>query len=94
MDIPIAGPFGRNIVIHTFAKLASVRFPQSGPRATFTTNSNCLTIEPPTPAGVYLGCGHEVGVIKMGCVLARTVTYNMEDFLSSCVDRYLELAGP
>ena len=24
---------------------------------------------------------------------ARTMTYNMEDFLSSCVDRYLELAG-
>ena len=25
-----------------------------------------LTIETPTPVGVYLGCGHEVGVIKMG----------------------------
>eukprot|EP00972_Heterocapsa_arctica_P096335 14212642-Heterocapsa_arctica.AAC.1 len=30
----------------------------------------------------------------MGGALARTVTYNMEDFLSSCVDRYLELASP
>eukprot|EP00972_Heterocapsa_arctica_P064768 9556095-Heterocapsa_arctica.AAC.1 len=53
-----------------------------------------LTIEAPTPVGVYLGYGREVGVIKMGGVLARTVTYNMEDFLTSCVDRYLELAGP
>ena len=53
-----------------------------------------LTIEPPTPVGVYLGCGHEVGTIKVGGTLARTVTYNMEDFLTSCVSRYLELAGP
>eukprot|EP00972_Heterocapsa_arctica_P047619 7023651-Heterocapsa_arctica.AAC.1 len=30
----------------------------------------------------------------MGGVLARAVTYNMEDFLTSCIDRYLELAGP
>eukprot|EP00972_Heterocapsa_arctica_P068611 10137948-Heterocapsa_arctica.AAC.1 len=30
----------------------------------------------------------------MGGTLARTVTYNMGDFLTSCVDRYLELAGP
>eukprot|EP00972_Heterocapsa_arctica_P102238 15064754-Heterocapsa_arctica.AAC.1 len=29
-----------------------------------------------------------------GGVLARAVTYNAEDFLTSCVDRYLELAGP
>eukprot|EP00972_Heterocapsa_arctica_P053109 7820795-Heterocapsa_arctica.AAC.1 len=54
-----------------------------------------LTIETPTPVGVYLGCGHEVGKIKtVGGVIAQTLTYNMEDFLTSCVDRYLELAGP
>ena len=29
----------------------------------------------------------------MGDVIARTMTYNMEDFLTSCVNRYLELAG-
>ena len=54
-----------------------------------------LTIETPTPVGVYLGCGHEVGTIKtVGGVIAQTVTYNMEDFLASCVERYVELAGP
>eukprot|EP00972_Heterocapsa_arctica_P021026 3096633-Heterocapsa_arctica.AAC.1 len=53
-----------------------------------------LTIETPVPVGVYLGCGREVGTIKVGGVLAHIVTYNMEDFLASCVDRYLELAGP
>ena len=31
--------------------------------------------------------------MKIGDITARTMTYNMEDFLSSCVDRYLGLAG-
>ena len=31
--------------------------------------------------------------MKIGDITAITMTYNMEDFLSSCVDRYLELAG-
>ena len=52
-----------------------------------------LVIETPVPIGVYLGCGHEEGTMKVGDILARTMTYNMEDFLASCVDRYLELAG-
>ena len=52
-----------------------------------------LDIEPPVPIGVYLGCSHEEGTMKVGNIVARTMTYNMEDFLSSCVDRYLELAG-
>eukprot|EP00972_Heterocapsa_arctica_P103896 15312418-Heterocapsa_arctica.AAC.1 len=33
----------------------------------------CLTIETPVPVGVYLGCGHEVGRIKVGGTLARTM---------------------
>ena len=52
-----------------------------------------LVIETPVPIGVYLGCGHEEGTMKVGDIVARTMTYNMEDFLTSCVDRYLELAG-
>ena len=52
-----------------------------------------LIIEPPTPVGVYLGCGHEVGTITVNGKTARTMTYNMEDFLKSCVERYVELAG-
>ena len=30
--------------------------------------------------------------MRIGDIVARTVSYNMEGFLSSCVDRYLELA--
>ena len=52
-----------------------------------------LDIEPPVPIGVYLGCSHEEVTMKIGDITARTMSYNMEDFLSSCVDRYLELAG-
>ena len=52
-----------------------------------------LDIEPPVPIGVYLGCSYEEGIMNIGDITARTMAYNMEDFLSSCVDRYLELAG-
>ena len=52
-----------------------------------------LVIETPVPIGIYLGCGCEEGTMKVGDIVARTMTYNMEDFLASCVDRYLELAG-
>ena len=52
-----------------------------------------LVIETPVPIGVCLGCGHEEGTKKVGDVVARTMTYNMGDFLASFVDRYLELAG-
>ena len=51
-----------------------------------------LDIEPPVPIGVYFGCSHEEGTMFVGDIIARTTTYNM-DFLSSCMDRYLELAG-
>jgi len=52
-----------------------------------------LTIETPVPTGIYLGCGHEVGTTSVDGVTVRTLTYNMEEFLGSCVDRYVELAG-
>ena len=43
----------------------------------------------------YLGCRLERGTIKLpNGRLATTMTYNMEDFLDSCVDKYVELAGP
>ena len=38
-----------------------------------------LDIEPPVPIGVYLGCSHEDGTMKIGDITARTMTYNMED---------------
>jgi hypothetical protein len=53
-----------------------------------------LSIEAEEPAGMYLGCSHEVGKITLPSGrIATSMTYNMEEFLTSCVDRYLELAG-
>ena len=51
-----------------------------------------LVIETPVPIGVYFGCGHEEGTMKVDDIVARTMIHNMEDFLTFCVDRYLELA--
>ena len=34
-----------------------------------------LVIETPVPIGVYLGCGHGEGTMKVGDVVARTMTY-------------------
>ena len=69
----------------------------AGPRLNLTQGwslvSKGLKIEPPTPLGVYLGCGHDVREIKLPNGKVRVVSYNMEAFLTSCVDRYLELAG-
>ena len=54
-----------------------------------------LTIDKETGHGQYLGCGHEPGQFTMldGGV-ATSVSYNMENFWDSCVQRYKDLAGP
>ena len=71
-------------------------FKMAGPKSNLSSGWSLLqkglVIETPVPIGVYLGCGHEEGTTKVGDIVARTMTYNMEDFLTSCVDRYLELA--
>ena len=45
--------------------------------------------------GIYLGCRHDVSERKLPDTGARvrTIEYNMEDFLRSCVERYKELTG-
>ena len=51
-----------------------------------------LKIEPETGLDMYLGCNHSKGTVTLGnghCV----TTYDMEQFLRSCVDRYLEVVG-
>ena len=72
-------------------------FKMSGPSASMKEGwwilQQCLAIEAPAPTGIYLGCGHEVGSISVGGATIRTLTYNMEEFLGSCVERYVELAG-
>ena len=53
-----------------------------------------LKIEPETGLDMHLGCNQSKGNVTLGnghCV--TTVTYDMEQFLRSCVDRYLEVAG-
>ena len=53
-----------------------------------------LSIEAETQPGVYLGCTQkrEVTTMKNGRTIT-TMSYDMEDYLGSCVTRYLELAG-
>ena len=54
-----------------------------------------IKTDEPAPVGQYLGCSHKVHDVKdsAGKVVARRMEYDMEDFLSQCVTRYLELAG-
>ncbi len=54
-----------------------------------------LVIDKETGHGQYLGCGHEAGTVKMpDGSMASSVSYTMESFWDSCVQRYVELAGP
>ena len=53
-----------------------------------------LKIEPETGLDMYLGCNQSKGNVTLGNGhRVTTVTYDMEQFLRSCVDRYLEVAG-
>ena len=53
-----------------------------------------LKIEPETGLDMYLGCNQSKGSVTLGNGhRVTTVTYDMEQFLRSCVDRYLEVAG-
>ena len=52
-----------------------------------------LIMEDPTPLGIYLGCNHIQGKVTLpNGNIANTVEYDMEDFLDSCVTRYVDLA--
>ena len=45
-----------------------------------------LRMEDPTPLGHYLGCKHVQGKVTLpNGNVANTVSYDMEDFLDSCV---------
>ena len=53
-----------------------------------------LKIEPETGLDMYLGCNQSKGNVTLGNGhRVTTVTYDMEQFLRSCVDRNLEVAG-
>ena len=52
-----------------------------------------LMMEDPSPLGHYLGCLHVQGKVTLpNGNVANTVTYDMEEFLGSCVKRYIDLA--
>ena len=55
-----------------------------------------ITTGDPTPLGLYLGCEHRLSDVPLpGCTrVARCIQYDMSDFLQSCVDVYVGLAGP
>jgi hypothetical protein len=68
----------------------------SGPRANvpqcwsaLRSGADALEMAPPEPVDRFLGCKHTIGILPSG---ARTMTYDMTDFMQSCVDRYCELA--
>ena len=53
-----------------------------------------LIIEPETGLDLSLGCNQSNGTVVLGNgYKVTTVTYDMEQFLGCCVDRYLEVAG-
>jgi hypothetical protein len=54
-----------------------------------------IVMEDPAPAGLYLRCKHELSyrVPPGGTTSVRTIEYNMEEFLRSCVERYQKLSG-
>ena len=44
---------------------------------------------------VYLGCRHVVSSVKLpNGTTATTMTYDMGDFLQSCIDKYKSVIGP
>jgi hypothetical protein len=51
-----------------------------------------IVLDPPTDLGHYLGCEHERKTVKLpDGKTANAVVYNMEDYLTSCVDRYHDM---
>jgi hypothetical protein len=50
---------------------------------------DALDMADPAPVDRFLGCKHVVSTLPDG---SRKMTYDMSEFMQSCVDRYLELA--
>ena len=50
-----------------------------------------IKVEDPTPFGLFLGCRHEVGEVRMGKngPKVRTMTYNVESYLQKSLDSYM-----
>ena len=60
-----------------------------------TLRPDALDLEEPGPTSLFLGAQHEpFEFSKPDGTRIRGISYNMEDYLQSCVDRYVELATP
>ena len=46
-----------------------------------------LELDPPQPLSLYLGCAHERTEVRAGSTIAQVMTYNMEGFRKSSVER-------
>lgn len=58
-------------------------------------NTIGIEMDPPTAPNKFLGCDHKYSE-RISPITGKTVKaieYDMEEFFSSCVDRYCELAG-
>ena len=54
-----------------------------------------IVIEDPGPVAHFLGCTHRVGVCRLSSgSLARTMVYDMENFLQQCLEAYQKIIGP
>ena len=52
-----------------------------------------LTMEDPTPLGVFLGCDHVREDVRLsGGKSVSMIQYGMKGFMASCVERYMEHA--
>ena len=81
-DFKLAGPKGN--LAEGWRLIRGDATPESG---------KGLIMEDPTPLGQYLGCNHVQSVITLpNGTKANAVSYDMEDFLDSCVSRYVDLA--
>ena len=69
----------------------------SGPKANlaeaWTRLRKNLKMDDPEPSGRYLGCEHEIKKVSVDGKSYTTMTYNMEEFLDSCLAKYTEVAG-
>ena len=55
-----------------------------------------IKVEDPTPYGLFLGCKHEIGEVTLGKngPKVRTMTYNVESYLTKSLEAYMELLTP
>jgi len=74
-------------------------FKLAGPKANLAEGWELIrrkiNMEDPAPVSHFLGCTHRVGqcVLPTG-VPARTMVYDMQSFLESCLSAYQRIIGP